>query len=67
MRLKNSEDVSKMVGVELEKRMYVDLWEKLNKSLVFNRKNFWENRKWKCEENLGFYCYYFMYDREVEL
>ena len=66
-RLKNSEDENKMAGVEPEKRTYVDLREKLNKNSAPKRKQLWENRKRKREENYGSYRQHSTYDREVEL
>lgn len=66
-RSNNSEDESKMAGVEPEKRTYVDLREKLNKISAPNRKQLWESRKRKREENSGSYRHHSTYDREVEL
>lgn len=42
MRLENINKkflyVIKMVGIELENKFYVDLWEKFNKNLFINKK-----------------------------
>lgn len=70
-RLENTNKKSlhaiKMAGTEPENKSYVDLREKLNKNSSTNKKQFWENRKRKRDQNVVSHRQYPTHDREIEL